>query len=168
MLREALESDLVILKRVYQRLQAKQHRNILCVRIRPITTQSYNALTVSLIPLIPLWTFLSRRYVMSNQRKAERFRVLFNFACRSYTGGCFEKGCRKKCTQQSRKVLWVVLSSLFFNDIWKNDERGHGSVFASANGKQQNYKFDSYSVRNSVLIISHIIFRDCRVHIFLR
>ena len=26
--------------------------------------------------------------------------------------------------------------------------------------------FDSYSVRNSVLIISHITFRDCRVHIF--
>ena len=29
-------------------------------------------------------------------------------------------------------------------------------------------RFDSYSVRNSVLIISHITFRDCRVHIFLR
>ena len=27
-------------------------------------------------------------------------------------------------------------------------------------------RFDSYSVRNSVLIISHITFRDCRVHIF--
>ena len=27
-------------------------------------------------------------------------------------------------------------------------------------------RFDSYSVRNSVLIISHIIFRDYRVHIF--
>ena len=26
--------------------------------------------------------------------------------------------------------------------------------------------FDSYSVRNSVLIIPHITFRDCRVHIF--
>ena len=26
--------------------------------------------------------------------------------------------------------------------------------------------FDSYSVRNSVLIISHITFRDCRVHSF--
>ena len=26
-------------------------------------------------------------------------------------------------------------------------------------------RFDSYSVRNSVLIISHITFRDCRVHI---
>ena len=29
-------------------------------------------------------------------------------------------------------------------------------------------RFDSYSVRNSVLIISHITFWDCRVHIFLR
>ena len=28
-------------------------------------------------------------------------------------------------------------------------------------------RFDSYSVRNSVLNISHITFRDCRVHIFL-
>ena len=27
-------------------------------------------------------------------------------------------------------------------------------------------RFDSYSVRNSVLSISHITFRDCRVHIF--
>ena len=27
-------------------------------------------------------------------------------------------------------------------------------------------RFDSYSVRNSVLIISHIIFRDYQVHIF--
>ena len=29
-------------------------------------------------------------------------------------------------------------------------------------------RFDSYSVRNSVLIISHITLRDCRVHIFFR
>ena len=27
-------------------------------------------------------------------------------------------------------------------------------------------RFDSYSVRNSVLIISHITFRDCHAHIF--
>ena len=27
-------------------------------------------------------------------------------------------------------------------------------------------RFDSCSVKNSVLIISHITFRDCRVHIF--
>ena len=29
-------------------------------------------------------------------------------------------------------------------------------------------RFDSYSVRNSELIVSHITFRDCRVHIFFR
>ena len=27
-------------------------------------------------------------------------------------------------------------------------------------------RFDGYCVRNSVLIISHVTFRDCRVHIF--
>ena len=27
-------------------------------------------------------------------------------------------------------------------------------------------RFDNYTVRNSVLIISHITSRDCRVHIF--
>ena len=27
-------------------------------------------------------------------------------------------------------------------------------------------RFDSYSVRNSILNISHITFQDCRVHIF--
>ena len=33
--------------------------------------------------------------------------------------------------------------------------------------KESNKRsFDSYSVWNSVLIISHITFRDCRVHIF--
>ena len=50
---------------------------------------------------------------------------------------CFEKGCRKKCTRQSRKVLWVVLSALFSKEIWKNATRGHGHMLASANGKQQ-------------------------------
>ena len=27
-------------------------------------------------------------------------------------------------------------------------------------------RFDSYKVRNSILIISHVTFRDCRLHIF--
>ena len=48
----------------------------------------------------------------------------------------FEKGCRKKCTRQSRKLLWVVLSSLFFKEIWKDGTRGRGRVFARAAGKQ--------------------------------
>ena len=40
----------------------------------------------------------------------------------------FEKGCRKKCKRQSRKALWVVLSSLFF---------GEWNMFASSKRKQQ-------------------------------
>ena len=40
-----------------------------------------------------------------------------------------EKGCRKKCTRQSRKLLWVVFSSLFFKEIWKNGTKGHGLIF---------------------------------------
>ena len=50
----------------------------------------------------------------------------------------FEKGCRKKCTRQSRKVFWVVLSLLFFKEILREwHERGHGRMFASAKGRQQ-------------------------------
>ena len=32
----------------------------------------------------------------------------------------FEKGCRKRCMRQSWKALWVVLTSLFFKETWKN------------------------------------------------
>ena len=49
----------------------------------------------------------------------------------------FEKSCRKKRTRQTRKVLWVVLSSLFFKEIWKNGKGGHGHMSVSAKGKQQ-------------------------------
>ena len=35
-----------------------------------------------------------------------------------------------------RKVLWVVLNSLFFKEISNNGKRGHGRMFASAKGKQ--------------------------------
>ena len=34
--------------------------------------------------------------------------------------------------------------------------------------EQKKSRFGSYSARNSVLLISHITFRDCRVHIFPR
>ena len=51
----------------------------------------------------------------------------------------FEQGCRKKCTRQSGKVLWVVLSPLFFKEIWQNGTRGHEHMLASAKGKQQKY-----------------------------
>ena len=76
-----------------------------------------------------------------------------------------EKGCRIKCPRQPRKVLWVVLSSLFL----KKFERMAGEaldICLRVLKESNKSRFDSYSVRNSVLIISHITFRDCRVHIF--
>ena len=77
----------------------------------------------------------------------------------------FEKGCRKKYTRQSQKVLWVVLSSLFFEKIWKNGKRGHAVCLRMLKEGSKS-GVDSYSVRNSVLIISQITFRDFRAHIF--
>ena len=50
----------------------------------------------------------------------------------------FEKG-RKKCTRQSHRALWVVLSALFFKEIGKKGTGGHGQVFTSAKGKQQRW-----------------------------
>ena len=50
-------------------------------------------------------------------------------------------------------------------EIWKNGTKGHGRMFASAKWSDKS-RLDSLSLRNSVLIISHITFRDCRVHIF--
>ena len=48
--------------------------------------------------------------------------------------------CQKKCTRQSLKVLWVVFSSLFFIEIWKNGMRGHGRKFVTAaKWKQQKW-----------------------------
>ena len=79
----------------------------------------------------------------------------------------FEKGCQKKCTQQSRKVLWVVLSSLFFKEIWRNDTWAI-DVCLQMLKESNNRRFDSYFASNSVLIISYITFWDCRVYIFFR
>ena len=49
----------------------------------------------------------------------------------------FEKGCRQKCTQQSRKVLWVLLNPLFLKEFSKKGRKRHGRMFASAKGKCQ-------------------------------
>ena len=50
-----------------------------------------------------------------------------------------EKGCRKRARDIARdnpgKVLWVVLSALFFKEILKNGTGGHGHVFANTKGK---------------------------------
>ena len=72
----------------------------------------------------------------------------------------FEKGCRIKCARQLRKVLWVVFEFIVFQGNLK--EWQEKWVLKESNKS----RFDSYSVRNSVLILSHITLRDCREHIF--
>ena len=80
-------------------------------------------------------------------------------AAYAFLNSYFEEGCRKKCTRQSRKVLWVVLSSLFVEEIWKNGPRRHGRMFAyvcECESRATKVGLTATVVRNSVLIISHI------------
>ena len=77
----------------------------------------------------------------------------------------FEKGCRKKCTRQSRKVLWVFLVHCF-SKKFQTIAREAVDVCLRVLKESNKSRFDSYSVRNGVLIISHITFWDCRVHSF--
>ena len=85
----------------------------------------------------------SRVHLLENWYKVAVCIYHHVFICRKvdiklrYVYSYFEKGCRKKCTRQSRKALWVVLSSLFFKEVWKNGTRGHGCMFARAKGEQQ-------------------------------
>ena len=51
----------------------------------------------------------------------------------------------------SAKILALLRVSVNFNQLRLTSNKS---------------RFSSYSVRNSVLVISHITFRDCRVHIF--
>ena len=66
------------------------------------------------------------------------YRVLnYNLILKILPGKYMCTAVRKKGTRQSRKVLWVVFSSLYLKEISKNGTRGHGRMFASASGKQQ-------------------------------
>ena len=69
-------------------------------------------------------------------------------------------GCRKKCSRQSRKLLWVVLK--FETKV--REARTCLRVLKESNKS----RFDGYTASNSVLIISQISFRDCPVCIFFR
>ena len=112
--------------------------------------------TVCFAPVPPSWSI--RIWMWKTQKKQKTINVSFEefkgktlslcrAECLSQKGleklceictswySYFEKGCRKKCTRQSRKVLWVVLSLLFFKEIWENGTSGHGRLFVSAKGK---------------------------------
>ena len=69
---------------------------------------------------------------------------------------CFEKGCQKKCTRQF---------TVFHINFKEWHERPWTYV---CEGQRKALKVGSTATvsRTSVLIISHITFRDCRVHSF--
>ena len=84
---------------------------------------------------------------------------------------------KKSYTAVSRKVVakrardsperycgWFK-SALFSKEIWKNGTRGHRHV-CECEWKATKVGSTATVIRNSVLIISHITFRDCRLHIF--
>ena len=81
-----------------------------------------------------------------------------------WTYSSFEKGCRKKCTWQCWKVLWISEWPVL---QW-NLKEWHETIDVSLWVLKESNKsiFNSYNVRNSVLIISHITLRDCRMHSF--
>ena len=69
---------------------------------------------------------------------------------RSFVYSYFEKGCRKKCTRRSRKVFWVLCSSQKFETM-----AGEAmDICLPVLKERSKSRFDSYSVRNSVLNIS--------------
>ena len=81
----------------------------------------------------------------------------------SYFG---EASCRVNGTRQPRRVLWVVVWVLCFS---KKFERMAGEAMAICLRvlKETNKsRFESYSVKSSVLCIFHITFGNGRVHIF--
>ena len=80
------------------------------------------------ISLKSLWQFDNRPPSIVYRPES----IVWVLAHFEYVYSYFEKGCRKKCTRQPRKVLWVVLSSMFFKEMWRNCTRGHGRLFASA------------------------------------
>ena len=77
----------------------------------------------------------------------------------------FEKGCGKSARDNPERYygwFWIHCFSKEFERMTRDAMDVCLQVVKESNKSM----FDSLSVRNSVLIISHITFRDCRLHIF--
>ena len=81
----------------------------------------------------------------------------------------FQEGCRKKCTGQSREVLWVFECTVLKKKKFERLAREVMDICLGVLKESDKSRFDSHNPGNSVLIISHIThntFRDSRVHSF--
>ena len=56
----------------------------------------------------------------------------------------FEKGCRKKCTRKSRKVLWVALRALFFKKL-ERMVRKATDICLRVRKESNKSRFDSFT-----------------------
>ena len=88
-------------------------------------------LTVSCFKKVMLASFL----ILGKTTQRHLFMTHVHFYVFLYS--YFENGCRKTWTRQSRKVLWVVLRSLFFIEILKEWHERPWTMFPSAKAKQQ-------------------------------
>ena len=77
-----------------------------------------------------------------------------------YTAITFEKGCHFE-----KGIVGGFEFTVFQRNLKEWHERPWTLSLQMLKERNKN-RFDSYSVRNSVLSISHITFPDCPVHIF--
>ena len=77
----------------------------------------------------------------------------------------FEKGCREKVHARIPKGIVGCFEFAVPRNFKEWHERPWKVCFRVLKESNKS-RFDSYSVNNSVLIMSHITFRDCRLHIF--
>ena len=57
------------------------------------------------------------------------------------------------CTRQSRKVLWMVLSSMLFKTEFETMAQEAMDVCLRVLKESNKIRFDSFSVRNSVRVL---------------
>ena len=81
-------------------------------------------------PIYTLSTTICTLYTPYLQPIFTYVHLIYNLYTAVYS--YFEKGCRKKCTRQSRRALWMVLSALFFKQSGKKGTGGHGQALTSA------------------------------------
>ena len=104
------------------------------------------------------------------RRKSQNFRILWLW--QPWLGFCWYTAILRKVVGKSARNnperycrwFWVHCSSKKFERM----AREVMDVCLQVLKESNKGRFDSYNVRNSVLIISQITFRDCRVHIFFR
>ena len=113
------------------------------------------------------WPFVVSRYC-----SIDRLKPLSIHRQRKITSSLYsycDKG-RKKCTRQFRKVLWVILTSLFLKEIWKNGTREAMDVCLRGLKEIKATKVGSTATVPGTVYSSYPIlpFGDCRVHIFFQ